>query len=83
MIEIKKMTLEDFDEIKDVLQTEFDEFWTSSILKSELESYGFYVGVTKTSVAQDMALSTRGNKAKGYDLFPKTSPFFLCRLPSL
>lgn len=38
MIEIKKMTLEDFDEIKDVLQTEFDEFWTSSILKSELES---------------------------------------------
>lgn len=38
MIEIKKMTLEDFDEIKDVLQIEFDEFWTSSILKSELES---------------------------------------------
>ena len=44
-------------------------FKLQTYLKAELESYGFYVGVTKTSVAQDMALSTRGNKAKGYDLF--------------
>ena len=38
MIKIEKMTLLDFDNIKDVLQNEFDEFWTSSILKSELEN---------------------------------------------
>lgn len=38
MIEITKMTLDDFEEIKDNLQTEFDEFWTPSVLKSELEN---------------------------------------------
>lgn len=38
MIEIKEMTLSDFEEIKEILQTDFDEFWTPSILKSELES---------------------------------------------
>lgn len=38
MIQITQMTLEDFEEIKDILQTEFDEFWKPSILKSELES---------------------------------------------
>jgi len=38
MIEIKDMTFEDFEEIKENLQNEFDEFWTPSILKSELES---------------------------------------------
>lgn len=38
MIEIKEMTLCDFEEIKDVLQTDFDEFWTAGVLKSELES---------------------------------------------
>lgn len=38
MIEIKEMTLYDFEEIKDVLQTDFDEFWTAGVLKSELES---------------------------------------------
>ena len=38
MIEIKEMTIEDFEEIKDVLQTDFDEFWTPGILKSELEN---------------------------------------------
>lgn len=38
MIEIKNMTLEDFEKIKNSLQEEFDEFWTPSILKSELES---------------------------------------------
>ncbi len=38
MIEIKEMTLSDFEEIKDILQTDFDEFWTAGVLKSELES---------------------------------------------
>lgn len=38
MIEIKEMTFSDFEEIKDVLQTDFDEFWTAGVLKSELES---------------------------------------------
>lgn len=38
MIEIRQMSIEDFNKIKDVLQTEFDEFWKPSILKSELEN---------------------------------------------
>ena len=38
MIEIREMTFNDFEEIKDILQTEFDEFWKPSILKSELEN---------------------------------------------
>lgn len=38
MIEINEMTLEDFEIIKEILQTDFDKFWTPSILKSELES---------------------------------------------
>lgn len=37
-IEILNMTLQDFEEIKDVLTKEFDEFWTETILKEELES---------------------------------------------
>ncbi len=38
MIKIEDMTIEDFKSIENVLQTEFDEFWTPSILKSELEN---------------------------------------------
>lgn len=38
MIEIKEMTLEDFEKIKEILQIDFDEFWTPNILKSELEN---------------------------------------------
>ena len=35
-IEIKKMTLNDLDEIKDYLQTDFDDFWNYEIFKDEL-----------------------------------------------
>lgn len=35
---IEKMTFSDFENIKDNLQLEFDEFWNASILKSELEN---------------------------------------------
>ena len=38
MIEVRKMTFDDFEKIKDNLQTDFDEFWKPSILKSELEN---------------------------------------------
>ena len=38
MIKIEEMTLSDFEIIKNNLQSDFDEFWTPSILKSELES---------------------------------------------
>ncbi len=38
MIKIEKMSLLDFETIKDSLQSEFDDFWTQSILKSELEN---------------------------------------------
>lgn len=35
---VEIMTLTDFENIKEDLQKDFDEFWTPSILKSELES---------------------------------------------
>lgn len=35
---IERMTLTDFENIKEILQTDFDEFWNKRILKSELES---------------------------------------------
>ena len=38
MIEINKMTLEDYDKIKDNLQKDFDDFWTPTILESELKN---------------------------------------------
>ena len=38
MIIIEKMTLSDYELIKDCLTEEFDEFWKPSILKSELEN---------------------------------------------
>lgn len=38
-------------------------------LKTELESYGFEVGVTRTDKNKDLEVSQRGLKSKGYDLF--------------
>lgn len=38
MIEIDKMTVSDFEKIKENLVQDFDEFWKPSILKSELEN---------------------------------------------
>jgi N-acetylmuramoyl-L-alanine amidase len=38
-------------------------------LKSELEKYGFEVGVTRTDKNKDLRVYDRGLKAKGYDLF--------------
>lgn len=37
-MKILEMTLSDFEEIKNILETEFDEFWKPSILESELKS---------------------------------------------
>ena len=39
-MEILEMNLEDFENIKDSLQEEFDDFWTASMLKQELENIG-------------------------------------------
>ena len=38
MIEIKDMSLEHLENIKDVLNSEFDDFWNYNILKEELNS---------------------------------------------
>lgn len=38
-------------------------------LKAELESYGFEVGVTRASKAEDLEVSQRGLRSLGYDLF--------------
>ena len=37
-VEIFKMTISDLDEISDILYSEFDDFWTISTLKSELQN---------------------------------------------
>ena len=37
-IEIQKMTKEHLEQIKDILATEFDEFWNAEVLKKELEN---------------------------------------------
>ena len=38
MINIEKMTIQDLELIKDILETDFDGFWTYSVFKSELEN---------------------------------------------
>ena len=35
-LEIVDMTLQDFDEIKDILISDFDDFWTPEVLKNEI-----------------------------------------------
>ena len=37
-VEITKMTLNDLDTISNILNSKFDDFWSYSVLKSELES---------------------------------------------
>ena len=37
-VEIKQMTLKDLEEIKDILQTEFDDLWNYNVLKGEIEN---------------------------------------------
>lgn len=38
-------------------------------LKEALEDYGFIVGMTRYDLNEDLELTARGRKAKGYDLF--------------
>jgi ribosomal-protein-alanine N-acetyltransferase len=37
-MKIEDMQMIDYEKIKDILQTEFDDFWTPTVLKSELEN---------------------------------------------
>ena len=37
-LSISNMTLKNFDEIKDTLNTDYDEFWNADVLKEELQS---------------------------------------------
>ena len=46
---IDKMSLEDLISIKDILTTEFDDFWNYEVLKSELESSNSYFFVAKNN----------------------------------
>ena len=48
-IKISKMTLEDLNSIKDILTSEFDDFWNYNILKNELECENSYIIVAKNS----------------------------------
>lgn len=46
-IHIKEMTITDLEEIKDILYSDFDDFWTYNILKEEIESKNSYFVVGK------------------------------------
>ena len=46
-VNINKMTIEDFKTIEENFTTEFDEFWTSSILEEELKNENSYYIVAK------------------------------------
>ena len=47
MYDIAKMTLEDLNNIKDNLISDFDDFWNYSVFKSELESDSSHYLVVK------------------------------------
>jgi ribosomal-protein-alanine N-acetyltransferase len=38
MVRIEKMDIDDFIKIKDILESEFDDFWTPNILEGEIKS---------------------------------------------
>ena len=43
-MEISRMTIEDLEEIKDILENEFDDFWNTNILRSEiLKENSYYI----------------------------------------
>ena len=49
-LKIDKMSLEDLISIKDILTSDFDDFWNYEILKSELESSNSYFFVAKNNL---------------------------------
>jgi ribosomal-protein-alanine N-acetyltransferase len=57
-IKIEEMNLSDFEQIKDSLIEEFDEFWTPNILKSELESENSKYVVAKKCIDNDTQSQT-------------------------
>lgn len=52
-VTINEMTLEDLEQIKDDLNTEFDDFWTISVLKEELQTSNSHYFVAKTSLRRN------------------------------
>lgn len=46
-LDIKKMTLKDFNEISNILISDFDDFWTSDCLKQELNCANSYFLVAR------------------------------------
>lgn len=51
-IKIEKMTLNDLENIKNILESEFDNFWNYNILKQELLNQNSYLFVAKTKSLQ-------------------------------
>ena len=47
-LKIEKMCLLDLQEIKDILSSDFDDFWSYSVLKQELEAQNSYFLVAKS-----------------------------------
>ena len=61
-IKISKMTLEDLNSIKDILTSEFDDFWNYNILKDELESKNSKYIVVKDIESNDEIVGFAGIK---------------------
>ena len=50
-VEIEPMTIEDLEEIKEILQTDFDDFWNYNVFKGELQNPNSkYIKATINSV---------------------------------
>ena len=57
-IKIEKMTLDDLENIKDILESEFDNFWNYNILKQELLNENSYLFVVKQKSLQIENINT-------------------------
>ena len=61
-IDIHKMSNEDFEEIKDTLTTEFDNFWNAATLKEELQNSNSYYIVVKDVTTNNKIVGFAGLK---------------------
>lgn len=56
-LKISKMTLDDLNNIKDILISDFDDFWNYDVLKEELECENSYVIIAKNNINEIVAFA--------------------------
>lgn len=57
-IEVCKMTISDFNNIRNILLSDFDDFWNSDILKSELEDENSYYIIARIPITNTANIQT-------------------------